>query len=363
MNTAIRTACFLLPVIFIFFLSASCKKDQPVSSQEVLNPDYSAQWIHFDEENGLYNHVTDIEQSEYGIIYIASTDNSGLVSSRIIGFNNLFNQIITIDSTDSPYLLSKITSIGFDNNKLYMGAQFYSTPNLSKELLVYSQQQGTYSHFPASGGTGYDFENFYFNNDGLWYGTGNNGLINFDNGDFHEFDSGNSAIPYPNYVSEIFPINNTDFWFFTSNAMMKKTTSGIEIVRSNFAYAAMDIDSNNDFWLIQDFANTMTKLSGSTETTIPLSSELIADGTIIDLVVDDFDNIWIATGNPNSGTGTFGANGLFRYKDSVWTHYTPSNSQLHSLNLTTLTIDAQGNLWVGSKDAGAMCITKAATDE
>lgn len=361
MTPHIRQPHLLFIFAVVAILNTSCKKEKPHSNPVNSNPNTSAQWVSFNEDLSLYKYVTDIEQGPNGTVWVVYTNGSGQSSTRIIGYNNAFHESGRIDSSDSPYLLSKISSIGFYDSKIFMGAQFNSSPDLSKEILVLDH--GFYSHFPATGGTGYNFENFYFNNDGLWYGTGNNGLINFDGVTFEEFDSGNSAIPYPNYVKDIFRINDTDFWFFTSDALLKKTSTGIELVRENFYFNGMDVDSNNDFWLISEVSEILLKLSGNTETTVQLPSGLMGNVRITDLVVDDFDNIWVSTGITFSETGDIFANGLFRYKDSVWTHYTPSNSQLQSLNLTTLNVDGNGNLWVGSRNAGVICITKLATDE
>jgi len=355
---------YLFALILLFTVLSSCKKDKDTAAPKELPDcncseptnytDLPAQWITFNSNQGIYNHITDIEEGNNGCTWIVSINEVGQVSSKIAGVNSSMEVTKMIDASESPYLQSKITSIGFSGNKLYMGAQFYSNPNLSKELMV--RTSNGYNHFPASGGTAYDFEDFYFDgNNKLWYGTGNNGLINFDGVSFHEYDSWNSDIPYPNNVKKMFAINSTDFWIFTSNAMLVKTPAGIELVRENFEFDAMDRDADNNFWLINDFENTMTKLSDNVVTTVLLPVELTGNTDMTDLVVDTYGNIWISTG------GYFG-NGLFRYNGVEWSHYTSSNSELQSQKLTTLTMDNHGNLWVGSEDAGAICITKLATD-
>jgi hypothetical protein len=345
----------LIGSILLSSILLACKKDE---SKPIDNPSTSmaedtiAIWTLINESSGdLFNRITDIEQKGTGQVWITSVNGSlSPFTSKISSFNYFLNNTQVIDSSTSHFLKSEVTSIGFNYSwNMYFGTQFTSTPGLSKEIIV--EENGAFTNYNSPGGTGYSFENFHFNSAGLWYGSGNAGLINFSNPDFIEYDSWNSSIPYPNYIRDIIPINSQDFWFNTSNALLKKTNTGIDLVNSNINAEAMDIDSYGNLWLA-GYQNVLTKFDGinTTQFSIPIQNGLSTE--IRDVAVDNYDNIWIATRGE----------GLFKFNGSVWTHFDPTNSELHSISLTKLKVDSFGNLWIGSSSAGVIRLNKFGTN-
>ena len=76
-----------------------------------------------------------------------------------------------------------------------------------------------------------------------------------------------------------------------------------------------------------------------------------SSGTISSLALDNHGNIWVATQGACP-------HGLFKYDGTSWTNYITSNSPIHSKNLTKLFVDSEGNLWIGSSDAGVLVLNE-----
>jgi ligand-binding sensor domain-containing protein len=352
MRPAIFHFFLIVHVMFAALTLSSCKKKKnntfpaPAGVEDTV-----AIWTLINDPGGMYSYITDIEQRGSGDVWIASVNGTTAPFTSKISACNAFLVIgQTIDSSTSSFLNSNVTSIGFDPlMNLHFGTQFYNTPGLSKELIVVSG--GNFTHYTTPGGTAYNFENFYFNSDGLWFGTGNTGLLNFDEPDFVTYNSWNSGIPYPNYVSDLVRIDNEDFWIGTAVGLVRKTGTTFTQVIDYTPIDAMAPDSQGNLWMAGGVEPTLYRFDGSDTTNYPIPVTGGIGLEVADLAVDSYDNIWVATN----------VNGLFKFNGTTWVHYLPSNSQLHSAYLTALKADAQGNLWIGSTDTGVMRLNKFGT--
>lgn len=341
----------IVNVFLILVTFSSCKK-KPHTPSSGSTGETVATWTLIDASGGnVYHRITDIEQGDLGSIWIASVNGTAPpFTSKITTYGASMKYVQTIDSTTSPFLKSKVTSIGFDPSfHLYFGTQFYNTPGLSKELII--ESGSGYTHYNTPGGTGYDFENFYFNSSGLWFGTGNQGLLNFNEPNFVNYNSWNSGIPYPNYINDLVRIDAQDFWIGTSAGLVRKAGTTFAEFNGYMPIDAMDQDSQGNIWMAGGSEPLLHWFNGSNiiDYTIPVTAG--TNHEVIDLAVDSYNNVWVAISE----------DGLFRFNGTEWTHYLPSNSPLHSINVTTLKVDLFGNLWIGSGDMGVMRLNKYGT--
>lgn len=358
-----RIFSFLLTFFIVF---TSCKKENtpPNTSQpNQTNGDTSVIWTHFNEGSGdLFNRITDIEVKAFsGEVWVSSFNGaSSTPASKLTEFNNQLSVTQVLDSNNSHLLKSKLTSFGFDMaGTLHFGAIYETSTSVERKIIV--NNGGTYSNynFAYNSLSDNDFEDFYFNADGLWFGIGSGGLIHFENGIFTTYDYMNSNIPAPGTVQDFITINGSDFWFSTHNKLLKKTGSDFQVAPVNVDPDAMDIDDYNTIWIASQSPTdyyTLHKYDGNTHTVIEIPIQQFINIQISDLVCDNYNNVWISTGGE-----FFGADGLYKYDGTNWTHFTTANSGLHSNNISKLALDSDGNLWIGSFDAGVIRLNNFGT--
>jgi len=358
MKTNNNNILFLSLIIVTTLSCISCKKDDNTKTEEevnnttITNTFIENEWTQIDSIlSSTFDYITDIEEDENGFVYVCSYNTSSK-NSKISKIN--INQEYTafIDTSTSDYFISKVTSIGIKStNDIYLGAQFFDEASITKKIIKFNNNE--FVSYIAPGGTVYGFEDFYFDNNGLWYGSGNSGLVNFNNSTFIEYNSFNSEVLYPNYIYNIVSYND-GFIFNTSNSLMAKNSNGFEVILSSITNNAMDIDLQDNIWIINiisDLHNRYELIKYNGQDTIIFNMPAQPDSYpfISDLEVDNDNNIWIAT------TGSNGQ-GLFKFDGVNWTIFTTENSNIQSLYLTKLKSDIYGNLWVGSEDKGVIIL-------
>jgi len=97
----------------------------------------------------------------------------------------------------------------------------------------------------------------------------------------------------------------------------------------------------------------LTKFDGIDYITYDTSNTGLASNSIRDILFDDFDNIWIASGDngsdwPPSTKNIYG--GVTKFDGYEWTVFDTTNSPLPNNYVTTLAFDKDGILWIGTRN-------------
>ena len=360
-----QNTILILGFIFIFY---GCKKEPSNES-----PNVQANWTFINDQNSLLgNNVVGLEISPTGQTWVATTNPFDIPDTNIFWNQSLWqwdttyistdyyseltcfsglNQEGTIDSNVLYELNGRLTSFTFDDlGNIYYGVAVRDSVTTYWTSYIVKTDIFTNTRFLSPSSPGYDFEDLLYNNNGLWFGSGNSGLMNLNGGVFTEYNSWNSILPYPNYVLDLVAINHDEFYLNTNNAILKMSTGGLEMIYPNYIWGdQMVADNIGNLWI--GYMNTLYPLPDKLNLLMydgidtTLYTQLLDQGLnpeVTDMVCDHLGNIWIATNY----------SGLVMFDGVQWRTFTPSNSQLHSLNITHMAVDVHGNLWIGSSDEG-----------
>ena len=113
---------------------------------------------------------------------------------------------------------------------------------------------------------------------------------------------------------------------------------------------AIAIDSNGDKWIGTLFGG-IAKFNGSTWTVYNTGNSGLPDNYIRAIAIDTNGDKWISTWNSNSGNLAYG-NGVTKFDGTTWMTYNSSNSGLPDNDITAITIDSNGDKWIGTMNGG-----------
>ena len=112
----------------------------------------------------------------------------------------------------------------------------------------------------------------------------------------------------------------------------------------------MEMDASGDKWMTV-YHDWLVKFDGTTWTKYPSSNWTSVSGAFIyDLHVDASGAVWLATND-----------GLVKFDGTTWTSYRTTTSGISSNNLSQVTTDAAGNIWIGHWADGLTKFDGAAT--
>lgn len=101
----------------------------------------------------------------------------------------------------------------------------------------------------------------------------------------------------------------------------------------------IDFDSNGRIWILSPSENIISMYNGDEIEPIDFGDTELQFSLVSDLVIDQFDRIWI-----RDMMGVF-----MRDTDGDWKDFTPQYTGISLLG-TEITIDNQGHIWIGSAD-------------
>lgn len=167
-------------------------------------------------------------------------------------------------------------------------------------------------------------------------GANGKGLDKFDGTSWTNYATSNSGLPHDR-ISSMAADTSGNLWvgFLSQNTAFAKfdglnwtvyNTSNSGII-SNDVWG-INCDKNNNIWL--SCSGGLSKFDGTTFTNYPYS----ASGAVF---AQDSANIWVA----NIGLDRFNP------ITGIWKHFDPSNSGLPGYNVSSVTADTNGILWVG----------------
>jgi ligand-binding sensor domain-containing protein len=189
-------------------------------------------------------------------------------------------------------------------------------------------------------GYGSEVFNIYvdeFNN--KWICIAEVGLVKFDGIGWTIYNTSNSGLP-SNIVFEISEDKEKNKWIATMNGVVKFDGKNWTVYNTSNSGLPEDwciglkvIDEN--VW-IGTPRSGLVKFDGRNWTVYDTSNSPLPHNWV-KAIEKEKNNIWI---------GTLG--GLVKFDGENWTIYKPSNSGLPDSNIFTITIDKEGNKWIGT---------------
>ena len=104
-------------------------------------------------------------------------------------------------------------------------------------------------------------------------------------------------------------------------------------------------DSKNNLWC-SVYGKGLCMFNGGEGTEYNKDNSPLPMNMVRSIAIDQNDNVWIASGESNMGP-EFGG-GLTCFDGRTWKTYNRSNSGLPSNTITSIAVDANGNLWLGT---------------
>jgi ligand-binding sensor domain-containing protein len=205
------------------------------------------------------------------------------------------------------------------------------------------------------------------NNDNIWIGTFNRGLLKFDGFTWKSYSTKNSIIP-SNKISDLAIDNNNNIWIGTDRGLAKIDVNSSFTIYDNTnsmfpecIISKLIFDSSNNL-LIGTQENGVIKFDGhnfsflvklsnqsndikfcetnylkNVKRKYDISPYYIGILNITDIAIEDSTTIWIGTKN----------SGLCKINNSNYYTFNSSNSGLLTNYISSIAIDHKGNKWIG----------------
>ena len=304
--------------------------------------------------------ISDFIIDNKGVVWLCSTDGLGKIEndeySVIPGLYGGTNQCMAFDnnmgiwigieggglyqytgSTFTNYTTSNsclptnlIYSISFDsNNIMWLG----TTEGLVKfnisTCVIYKPSQTEKALLRVKAA----------DNDTIWCGSLSGKLLCFNGKDFTSIDLSNSPLKN-NYINDILVDNSNNTWIGTKQNLVKKSGNPVLSLFDRSTYALAK-DNTGAVWAAFGAGDTCLLKMSANDTTLfnsnnsPFNSD---STTITSMVVDNNNNLWISSIS----------HGLYKYDGHTFTNYTPDNSAIPAIRISTLIVDKDNNLWGGS---------------
>jgi ligand-binding sensor domain-containing protein len=174
------------------------------------------------------------------------------------------------------------------------------------------------------------------NNNNLWIGTNDKGLIKKDNDSFQIYTSDNPSIRF-DCVYDIKLDSSGNIWLTNGGRLIKFDGQDFQSFNDTLFYGGImdfEFDTNNVIW-IGSLNNGLLKYSNNTCKQFKLSSSALLSDKINDLSLDINNNIWVGT-NYN----------LLKFDGETWYDYFVGHKSYSNPRITALNCDPSGNLWV-----------------
>ena len=329
--------------------------------------EYDNKWLFVDNaglikfgKGGLTNYnisKTGIPSNYIDVIAIDNSNNSwlGIKYGPLVKYDGTSWTTFDLFEDDSDIWWYRITDIAVDSeNNIWIGSE-------NKGLAFYDHQSFRYYDTSNSNiieGDIWDIE--IDHEDILWIVTPY-GLCSFD-GDVWETFTDNDSITFSNIMS-VTVDKYGNKWMGGEGFIVKY--NGRSWIVYNFPYsqdistAVFDeiavIDTNNIWFSLRNFP-ILGKFDGINWMFFDtLSLEPII---INDILIDGDDNVWIGVWYPfpytiiRGGFKNYNPFGLLYYKDDNWNYFSTDNSGLPTNDVTSLAIDQNSNIWIGTNGGG-----------
>ncbi|MCU7497153.1 MAG: T9SS type A sorting domain-containing protein [Ignavibacteria bacterium] len=181
-----------------------------------------------------------------------------------------------------------------------------------------------------------------------WIGT-DEGLFVYNDTTWNTYNTGNSKLPYKTVYSVAIDQNDSK-WIGTKSGIVKFDgstweTSTAPITESQYSRVfSIVVDKLGNKWTASNDESDyyLFKFDGKTWTEYNTSNTAMSffsgRRSILSITQDQQGNRWFGTTN----------NGLVKYDGNTWTTYTPNNSGMPSYYCTSVNVDHQGIMWLGT---------------
>lgn len=174
-----------------------------------------------------------------------------------------------------------------------------------------------------------------------WFGIWSKGVSKFDGDIWTNYNTNNSGLA-DNFVSAIAIDAQDNKWFATNSGVSKfdgtnwtTYTTANSGLNTNFILS-IAIDTQGNKWFGTN-GNGVLKFDGTNWTNYNTDN---TGNSVWSIVIDKQGNLW------------FAGSRLSKFDGTNWTIYNSDNSDLASYSASVIAIDAQGNKWFGTWNAG-----------
>lgn len=318
------------------------------------------------------NHLRSLAMDKSGNIWVSSqyygigrfdgencqvynTYNSGLACDQ-------WNSTIMIDQDDNKWIGSLMWLVKFDNTSWDIwetgnpGSAYFSINDLNYNKngdlwIGASWGLGKLTGDSIQTYTEITSEVFCLevdNNNNLWIGTNDKGLIKKEDDSFKIYTSDNPSIRF-DCVYDIKTDSSGYIWLTNGGRLIKFDGQDFQSFNDTLFYGGImdfEFDINNVIW-IGSLHNGLLKYSNNTCKQFKLSSSALLSDKITDLSLDINNNIWVGTDY-----------NLLKFDGETWYDYFMGYKSYTNCRVTALNSDPSGNLWValGQSDTCLMKI-------
>lgn len=261
----------------------------------------------------------------------------------IIKINKNTREVTHFNKQNSPIPDDRISNIVVDNsNKKWIATQ---------HGYLYSYDDNDWTIYEVSStilNGNYIKEMAVDADNSIWITTHYSGLFKFDGTNWSVYNTINSQIP-SNLVSSIF-YNNEILWAATNLGLAKfDGENWITYISPNTANVSviMDIvqDVEGNLWLLRSTA--LEKFDGTEFTLINSNNSNLPEVNLTSMTIDTNGVIWIGCSRsfsphyPNPG-------GLLSFSENHWTKYDTVNSGINDTDVYDILADSENNIWFGN---------------
>jgi len=191
----------------------------------------------------------------------------------------------------------------------------------------------------------------------IWIGTVN-GLAKFEDTTWTVYDTTNSGIP-DNIITSIAIDGNGNKWIGTSDGLVKFNDTIWTVYNTSNSGLPIDdvrrisIDANGYTKWIGAEWNSLAMFDDTSWTVYDTSNLVILGAMLSSIAIEGNGDVWVGTGSID-GWGLAHGLGVARFDGSSWTVFDPTNSGLPHYGTFTITTDMSGNKWIGTYDGLAV---------
>jgi ligand-binding sensor domain-containing protein len=213
-------------------------------------------------------------------------------------------------------------------------------------LAKYDGVNWTYWDPVAAGMPSHSLRSLNISGSNVWIGTGSSGAMKFDGINWTSYPPNDAALKDAFIRQIVFPSVNTA-WFATGGSGIAKLQGNSSWTYQRFNNCNMNselfnnvyIDQNNDKWL-SCYDKGLLKFSSGNWTVYDTLNSQIPAKYISSVTGDANGNIWLPT-----------IIGLVKFDGTNWTVFNSSNTPMNSDDVVGFTITPTGTLWVILADA------------
>ncbi|OJJ14220.1 hypothetical protein BKI52_43920 [marine bacterium AO1-C] len=172
----------------------------------------------------------------------------------------------------------------------------------------------------------------------MWIGTRNGGVYQLKNNQVSQILSQKDGLPI-NVVQSLYKDKKRGMWIGTARGLVYYHQEKLKVYTRKDGLQSgqiLDIKENAQGHLLLAHSFGATYYDRNKFT--PIAK--LREKTVWDILIDSKQRVWFAT-----------SEGLFKKEKDTWTHYTKEQG-LNSQDITCITEDYKGNLWLGSIGGG-----------